>query len=73
MSQEQKRIINDQQEALKKAHRAVAELQVAFDQLSEAASTAVQQIETGYPHCAARKLRECLNQKNGASAHDSNN
>ncbi|WP_040886459.1 hypothetical protein [Marinobacterium stanieri] len=74
MSEKQKRIINDQNEALKKAHRALAENgQKAADSLrafAEAASEAVNKIEAGYPHCAARQLRELINDLNKEAPND---
>lgn len=77
MSEKQKRIINDQSEALKIAHRALAEnAQKASDSLrafAKAASEVVIKIETGYPHCAARQLRELINDLNKEASNDSAN
>jgi len=62
VSFEQKRTIADQQQALKKAHSALAhkaeetlQLIMAF---ANAIDQACEQIERGYPHCAANRLRQ---------------
>lgn len=67
MSEKQKRIINDQQLNIRQTTRALEELRHSLNRLSVAASTAVQQIETGYAHCAAEKLRKALNEISEAS------
>lgn len=62
MSFEQTRIINDQQQSLKKAHAALATQSEQTRQLIMAFANAIgqacEQIERGYPHCAANRLRQ---------------
>lgn len=62
MSLEQTRIINDQQQALKKAHVALVDQTEHTRQLimefANAIAQACEQIERGYPHCAANRLRQ---------------
>lgn len=62
MSFEQTRIITDQQQALKKAHAALADQAEESRQLIMAFANAIgqacEQIERGYPHCAANRLRQ---------------
>jgi len=62
VSWEQTRIINDQQQALKKAHAALADQAEHTRQLimefANAIGQACEQIERGYPHCAANRLRQ---------------
>lgn len=68
MSHKQDRIINEQQYGLKKAHLALEQLRESHERLKEAANTAVRQIETGFGHCAANKLRTVLNDINNSEA-----
>jgi ribosomal 50S subunit-associated protein YjgA (DUF615 family) len=59
---EQTRIITDQQQALKKVHAALADQAEETRQLimafADAIGQACEQIERGYPHCAANRLRQ---------------
>lgn len=60
MTWEQTRKITEQQAALKRAERTIQKLQNELISLSEVARTAISQIDTGYPHCAANRLRQAL-------------
>ncbi|WP_010323646.1 hypothetical protein [Marinobacterium stanieri] len=72
MSHKQDRIINSQQRSLKKAHIDYALLQEAHERLKSAASMAVIQIDKGFGHCAANKLREALKDINASEASNDN-
>ena len=60
MTWEQTRKITEQQAALKRSERTIQKLQNELISLSEVARTAISQIDTGYPHSAANRLRQAL-------------
>jgi ribosomal 50S subunit-associated protein YjgA (DUF615 family) len=74
---EQTRIINDQQLALKKAHAALANKAEESRQLIMAFANAIgqacEQIERGYPHCAANRLRQLHTEIMKESRNDDHN
>lgn len=66
MSWEQTRKITELMAAMKRSERAIQKLQRKLALLTDVAGTAITQIETGYPYCAARKLREAISEEDMA-------
>lgn len=61
MSREQDRIITDQQQALRKAHQALSLKEQQIHDMAAMFAGALgefcMQIQNGYPHCAADRMR----------------